>query len=626
MRRPAPLAALVAMTLFAAALASPSAIAAGASEGPASAVAVGTVPSASASGPAAATKVLRYSFRVAETTFDPAAVSDLYSRIVTGHIFEGLYGYDPLARPALIRPLTAAGMPEVENDWRRFTIHLKPGIFFADDPAFGGKRRELVAADYLYALKRVADPATRSPNWATLNQNDIVGLAAQRQRALDAHQPFDYDAPISGLQAIDRYTLRIELAEPRPRFIEMLALGDLYGAVAREAVDFYGSAIGDHPVGTGPFRLAQWRRASLVVLERNPGYRERLYDAKPAPDDAEGQALLARFKGRRLPMIDRVEISIIEEDQPRWLAFRNGQADFLERLPEAFSDVVMPGGKLARDLSRKHLHAYRQVMPDELVTVFNMEDPVVGGYTPERVALRRAIALGMDTRAEARVARHGQMIPAQSQVVPYTTGYDPAFRSEMGEFDPGRARALLDLYGYVDRRHDGWREQPDGSPLTLVIANESDQASRRLGELWQRNMAALGLRTEFSIGQWPEHLKASRAGKLMIWSLGNQATRPDGLGTLEYLYGPSAGNFNLARFHSKDFDALYDRMLVLPDGPERDALFLEAKRLSIAWMPYKVRGHRLVTDLSVPQLVGFRRPLFWQDWWEYVDIDDKATR
>ncbi|HEX7638246.1 MAG TPA: ABC transporter substrate-binding protein, partial [Burkholderiaceae bacterium] len=562
----------------------------------------------------------RYAFRVAETSFDPAAVVDLYSRVVTGHIFEGLYGYDPLARPALIRPLTAAAMPEITDDYRVFTIRLRPGTFFADDPAFHGKRRELTAADYVYTLKRIADPAVRSPNWGLIEQNAIVGLAQQRQRAIDGHRPFDYDAPVAGLQAIDRYTLRIELEHPSPRFVEVLAMGDIYGAVAREVVEAYGREIGAHPVGTGPFRLAQWRRASLIVLERNPGFRAVTYDASPAPDDAEGRALLARFKGRRLPMIDRVEISVIEQDQPRWLAFLNGDADFLERLPEAFSDVAMPGGRLAPNLAKKGIRAWRQVMPDELLTVFNMEDPVVGGYDAAHVALRRAIGLGIDLQREARLARHGQVIPAQSQVVPYTTGFDPKFRSEMSEFDRARARALLDLYGYVDRNHDGWREQPDGSPLTIVIAAQSDQASHLLGELWQHNLAALGLRCSFTIAQWPENLKAVRAGKFMIWDVANQATQPDGLFALAYLYSPEVGGFNLARFRSPAFDALYRRLASEPDGPARDADFLAAKRLSVAWMPYKVHGHRIVTDLAWPQLVGFRRPLFWQDWWEYVDI------
>jgi len=111
----------------------------------------------------------------------------------------------------------------------------------------------------------VADPAVRSPNWAALDQNDIVGLAALRERALDAHAPFDYDAPVAGLKALDRYTLRIELAQPRPRFVEILAQGDICGAVAREVVQADGTGIGAHPVGTGLFRLAQWRRASRIA-------------------------------------------------------------------------------------------------------------------------------------------------------------------------------------------------------------------------------------------------------------------------------------------------------------------------------------------------------------------------
>ena len=579
-------------------------------------------PALAAPAPAASPpKVLRYAFRVAETGFDPATLSDIYSRIVTGHIFEGLYGYDPLARPARVRPLVATAMPEIGNDFRTFTIHVRPGIFFADDPAFGGKPRELVAQDFVFALERVADPATRSPNWASLNQNNIVGLAALREHALDTHERFDYDAPVSGLRAVDRYTLRIELAEPRPRFVEILAQGDIYGAVAREVAQAYGTAIGAHPVGTGPFRLVEWRRASRIVLARNPTYREVTYDAQPAADDAAGQALLAKFKGRRLPMIDRVEISIIENEQPRWLSFVNGDADFIERVPESFIDIAMPGGQPARNLQRKHIQAWRQLMPDESLTVFNMDDPVVGGDSAAHVALRRAIALGTDVQRETRLARHGQMIPAQSQAVPFTGGYDPAFASEMSQFDRGRARALLDLYGYVDRDHDGWREQPDGSPLVLVINNQADPASHLLGELWQRNMAALGIRTEFRIAQWPENLKAARAGRFMVWDVNNQATRPGGETQFEYLYGPSAGNFNLARFHSKEFDAIYDKLLVLPDGPERDAQFLAGKRLATAWMPYKVHGHRFLTDMAWPKVVGFRRPLFWQDWWEYVDIE-----
>ncbi|HJV59406.1 MAG TPA: bicyclomycin resistance protein, partial [Albitalea sp.] len=129
---------------------------------------------------AGAERVLRYAFAVAETGFDPANITDLYSRTVTPHIFEALYGYDHLARPVKIKPLTAAAMPEVSADFRRWTMRVRPGTFFADDAAFKGQRRELVAEDYVYSLKRFADPALNSAGWASVEQVKIVGLAAHR--------------------------------------------------------------------------------------------------------------------------------------------------------------------------------------------------------------------------------------------------------------------------------------------------------------------------------------------------------------------------------------------------------------------------------------------------------------
>src|SRR6185369_11336413 len=301
-----------------------------------------------------APKVLRYAFEVAETSIDPAKVNDLYSRTLTPHIFEAPYKFDHLARPVKIKPLTAEAMPEHSDDFRIWTLRLKPGIFFADDPAFQGKKRELVAQDYVYTFKRCADAANKSPNWSGLEQEQLVGLAALREEALAKKRPFDYDREIEGVRALDRYTLQFKLEHPRPRFVEtFLAASDLFGAVAREVVEFYGDQIDAHPVGTGPFKLAQWRRSSLIVLERNPGFREMFYDAEPAADDAEGQALLQRFRGRRLPMVDRVEVSIIEEDQPRWLAFLQGEANFIERVHYDYINLAMPNGKVAPNLAKR---------------------------------------------------------------------------------------------------------------------------------------------------------------------------------------------------------------------------------------------------------------------------------
>ena len=577
-------------------------------------------PWAGARTPAGA-RVLRYAFPVAETGFDPAQISDIYSRVITAHIFEAPLCYDALARPIRLRPLTAAEMPEVHDNFRRFVFRIRPGIFFADDPAFKGQRRELVAQDYVYTLKRVFDPKVKSPGVSIAEDEGFIGLNEVRARALKDKTPFDYDTEVEGMRALDRYTFEVRLKEPRPRHLYGWAGNDTGGAVAREVVEFYGDKIMEHPVGTGPFRLAEWRRSSRMVLVRNPTYRERVYDAQPAEGDAEGQAIVARLKGRRLPMIDRVEISVIEEMQPRWLAFLNGEHDFLERLPNEFIGQAVPGGKLAPNLAKRGIRHWSTLASDVTLTVFNMEHPVIGGYTPERVALRRAISLGLDIAREIALLRRGQAIPAQSIVPPHVLGYDPALRTEMGDFDRARALALLDLYGYHDRDGDGWREQPDGSPLRLEMLTQSDQNSRQLDELWKKNVDALGVRVDLKVNQWPENLKSARAGQFTIWRVASSAGSPDGQGSLERLYGPSVGKGNISRFSLPAFDRIHLRMKLLPDGPERQALFVQAAKILASYVPYRVHTHRILTDLATPAVVGYRRPPFWQDWWHTVDID-----
>ncbi len=579
-------------------------------------------------------KVFRVVMENAETTFDPAKISDIYSRTITAHIFEALYAYDHLARPAKIVPLLADGMPVPSDEFKTWTIKVKPGIYFADDPAFKGQRREVTAKDFVYAIERMADPANKSPMWGTAESNDFVGLNAKRKALIAAKLPYNFDQPVEGLQALDRHTLQVKLGKPAPRFIEFLAQSDLLGAVAREVVEHYGDAVGEHPVGTGPFRLKQWRRSSLIVLERNPSYRDVRYDASPAPDDAEGQAILARFKGRRVPMVDEVHITIVDEDQPRWLSFLNHQVDSLAsihgQVPGQFIAQAMPNGRVAPNLAKRGIQGKGQVAPDVTLLMYNMEDPVVGGYTPDKVALRRALNLAYDIESEIRIVRRGQGVPAQSALVPHTVGYDPAFKSEMSEFNPAKARALLDLYGYVDKDGDGWRDMPDGSPLVLTRGTQPEQIYRQFNEQYTKDLNRVGIRVKYDTAQWAEHLKQARAGKLQMWMLGSSAASPDGQAAFQRVHGPQSGGQNLSRFKLEAFDKLYDRLSVLPDGPERLATFEEAKKLVVAYAPYKYSTHRIRTDMWHPWVLGYRRPLFWLDWWHMVDVDtdlrDKVIR
>ncbi len=179
------------------------------------------------------TKTLRVTFQAAETGFDPVRISDYYSGTVIEAIFDPLLTYDYLARPAKLVPNVARALPVISDNGRTYTLGIKPGIFFSDDPAFKGRKRELTAADYAYSIKRFMDPANRSP-YAFLYAGKIVGLDELAALAKKAGG-FNYAAPVSGLEVLDRYTLRIRLNETDFNFSHVLAF-PLAGAVARKSL------------------------------------------------------------------------------------------------------------------------------------------------------------------------------------------------------------------------------------------------------------------------------------------------------------------------------------------------------------------------------------------------------
>ena len=569
-------------------------------------------------------KVLRVTFAGSESGFDPAQISDVVSAAIVSSVFDAPLTYDYLARPVRLKPNTAAAMPEVNEDHTRFVFRLKPGIFFSDDPAFKGARRELVAADYVYSIKRYYDPQTRSPSLSQYQNAGLLGLSELRQKALDNKTPFDYDTEVAGLRVLDRYRFELRVARPAPRLPYVLATPGLAGAVAREVIEANPGRSMQHPVGTGPFRLAAWRRSSRIVLERNPEHRHSVHDEQPAAGDARGQALADAMRGRPLPLLDRVEVAIIEETQPRWLAFLQGELDLLS-VPAEYIDAAAPKGQLAPNLAKRGVQISQAVNPTTRHVYFGMEHAMVGGYAPAQVALRRALALAYDAQREIELLRHGQMLPAQSLLPPMVSGYDAAFKSEMSEYSPARAKALLDLYGYIDRDGDGWRERPDGTPLVLEMRTEPSQFARQWQGLWKKALDAIQVKITFRVATWPENILASRAGKLMMWTTGWSAATPDGSYFMDLMYGPNKGQSNASRFDLPAFNVLHERQRALPDGPERDALIQQGMVLGVAYMPYKASGHDIVTWLAQPRVRGYVPHPFMRDFWRHVDVDPAAT-
>jgi len=567
-------------------------------------------------------KVLHLAALQAENSFDPARESEEASLQYCENIFDSLLGYDYLARPVKLVPNTVTALPQVSEDGTAYTFHIHPGIFFTPDPAFKGKRRELVAADYVYSLKRLLDPKIHSP-WQFLLAGKIVG-AEPVVAAAGASGEFDYDAPMAGLQALDRYTLRIRLTAPDFKLPYILAT-PATGALAREVVEYYGNEIGAHPVGTGPYVLKEWRRSSRVVLDANPGYREVRFSAEPedTPSDA---AIMKALAGRRIPLNDRVEVNIIEEGQPRWLAFLNGAIDVIEILPEEFARVAVPNGRIAPNLAKRGIRLDREVAPDVWFTYFNMEDPVVGGYTLEKIALRRAIALSIDTQAEIAIVRDNQAVQAQSIIPPGIPGYDADFRNPFGEYNPARAKALLDVFGYLDRNGDGYRELPDGRPLAIEYASQPTLFARRLDELIQRSLQDIGIRITIKKAPVQELRKLSKQGKLQMRSDGWQADYPDAENFFQTLYGPNAGQANYSRFNLPEFNRLYEQTAAMPDSAERSALYRRMADLVLVYGPWRLAVRRLQNNLAQPWIAGYKKHPFVSSNWRYLDVDVAQRR
>jgi ABC-type transport system substrate-binding protein len=563
-------------------------------------------------------RTLHVAFEAAETGFDPQVVNDNYSFMVCDSIFDALYTYDYFARPPRLVPNTAAGMPEITDDGRTFTIKVAPGIFFADDPAFKGKPRELTAADYVYSIKRIFDPRMRSTS-LFIFEHQLAGLDEVLATARRTGE-FDYDAPIDGLQVLDRYTLRVKFRNQYYLFQHWLTYVTL-AAVAREVVAAHSDQTHramEYPVGTGAYRLKEWTRGQKIVLEANPGYRKELYPT-PAAGSEPGDAAIAKgLAGKRLPLVPRVEIGIIEEAQPRLLLFDTGKLDYQE-LPSSIAGIVLEGNTLKQQYARRGITLYRQFEPAFTYTFFNMDDAVVGGYTPEKIALRRAVTLGHDRASIIRNLRSGQGVPAAQPPPPGFTGYDRTI-PVADEYDPAAARALLEKFGYKDRDGDGYREAPDGKPLTLALASTTGTAARASDELWKRNMDAIGVRITFVKQSWPELNRMAEASQLMMWGLGSVATIPDADAFYSSLYSGAIGAGNYARLRLAEYDRLYEQSRGLADERARTALFHRMNDLIHGYAPWILGEHRYGNVLAQPWLKGFKPDPLLRYQWKFYDV------
>ena len=555
---------------------------------------------------------------------DPAQVNSVFGANIIENIFEPMLQYDYLARPLKLIPLTLREMPEVQEEGRVYICRLKAGIYFADDPVFKSKRRELIAADYAYSIRRLFDPAFVSSQFFMVD-GKIAGADAVRKAVVKSGQ-FDYNLPIKGLQVMDRYSLRIELTAPDLNFLHVLAQQNL-AAVAREVVEAYGADVPFHPVGTGPFILREWRPGSLMVFDRNRAYRNEIFSGEPG-EDAASLTVAAQLKGRNLPMLDRVELAFTVESQPMWLTFMGGDFDYLTNIPNEFRPSAIPNGKLAPSLIRQGVQLQQYAYPALWYTAFNMRDPVIGGYTPERIALRRAIALAFDGKAAIDIAMYGGAVAAHGVVPPGVAGNDPAVRTDVFTQDIGRARALLDTFGYIDRNGDGWREDPQGKPLNIELLTSPEPRFVVWDEIYSKTFAHLGIRLSIKKVHQTEAYRMRQSAQYQIAQDAWNMDFPDGEDFYIIHNGAAAGTANTSQFALPAFDALFAKSQRLKDSPERNALYRQMDKLSFAYMPTINHIFLMRAAVVQPWLIGYMPHAVHLAPWKYLDIDvlKKAQR
>jgi len=502
---------------------------------------------------------------------DPGDIGDTTSSAVAAQVFECLYEYHYLKRPYELVPRLAADMPSVSDNGLVYTIKIKSGIYFTPDACFGKKPHKLTAADFVFAWKRIADIKYLSKNWWIFDER-IVGLDEFREYTKNCKTAadVDYSRPVEGLQTPDKNTLVIKLKRPWPQITYMLAHLPT-APVPVEAVRYYGKDIVNHPVGTGPFRLAKWHKGSYIELVRNELYRERFYPSEG--EESDRQAGFLSDAGKPLPLVDSIVMVIVQEDPPRWFLFLNGKIDASGIPKDNFGEAIDRRGGLTDQMKHRNIHLEVFREPSTYWLGFNMEDEVIGSNRPLRLAISHAV----DRQKYIELFTNNRGETALGFIPPLMKSYDPEIRQTAGGYDPARAREFVKM-----ARAAAGGELPR---LTLSIPG-TDAVSRQQGQFFQHCFEQVGLDITTDYMDWPTFQNKIKTKSAQIFMLGWIADYPDAENFLQLFYSanesPGPNNFN---YSNAEFDRIYELASAMPECPERTAMYRQAERIVVEDRP-----------------------------------------
>ena len=533
-------------------------------------------------------------------------------------VYEPPLQYHYLKRPYQLVPLTSTEVPKAKpapGGGTVYEIHIRPGIRYQPHPAFVASNlelsprqvaslkspyalplgtRELVADDYLYQIKRLAHPRLYSPIFGLMAQH-IVGLdeLSRVLKAADRGGWLDLRAyPLKGVERVDEHTLRITLKDDYPQFVYWLAM-PFFAPMPWEADRFFQQpgmaernfSLDWWPVGTGPYMLTENNPNSRMVLERNPNFHGEAYPSSGAPGDAA--AGLLRDAGKPLPFIDRVVFTREKESVPYWNKFLQGYYDSAgissDQFDQAVRVSVEGGAEPSPEMLEKGIQLDTAVAATVYYFGFNIKDAVVRGTSERAPKLRQAFSIAVDMEEYLSIFANGRGIVASSPLPPGIFGrregaasIDPVthvWRNGHAERRPlSEAKRLLAEAGYADGR-----DARTGTPLVLYFdTTSSGPGDKSRLDWWRNQLAKLGIQLEVRDTDWNRFQEKIRKGTQQLYGLGWSADYPDPENFLFLLYGPEAradgAGANSSNYANPRYDALFEKMKNLPNGPERQRL------------------------------------------------------
>ncbi len=586
---------------------------------------------------------------------DPAQSYSSNEIVFTAQIYEPPFQYHYLKRPYTLIPLTAVAIPaptyldrhnqplpptapSEQVAFSLYEIEIKPDIFYQSHPAFAQDKngrylyhaltpqqlkrigslsdfdrlgsRELTAADYVYEIKRLAHPNIQSPIFGFMGEY-IVGLnelGANLKKTSQTLGKGDFldlrEYPLSGAEAVGRYTYRIKIHGKYPQFIYWLAM-PFFAPVPWEADRFYSQpglqdkniTLDWYPVGTGAYQLTVNNPNRKMVMVRNPNFHGEVY-----PDEGEeGDRPLLTDAGKSLPFIDQVIYSLEKEDIPTWNKFLQGYYDASGIGSDSFDQAIRMNAAgeadLTDEMKEKEMVLLTDASPTTYYIGFNMLDSVVGGSSASARLLRHAISIAIDQEESIAVFDNGRGIAMQGPLPPGIFGYregEAGINPHVYDWVSDRprrkpiseAKKLLSLAGYP-----GGREAHSGKPLILNFDTTGTGPDDKARFDWLRKQfEKIDLQLVIRNTDYNRFQDKMSKGTAQMFQWGWHADYPDPENFLFLLYGPNAkatrNGENAANYSNPAFDRLFDQMRNMENGAERQAVIdkmVDIFRQDVPW-------------------------------------------